>query len=107
MVTVRRFGVTLYRMTGDYVLAPDGTGVDIEIKERFGPVPGLLSGSKRVKAQIGAGGMNSTYQMPLLGSVWEGTYTVASDREQVVAVYESAWGWAREEIRRRRKHVPL
>lgn len=99
-VWVRKFMVTMYRMRGHYVLADDGVQVEIRIHEQFGPVPFLFRHSKSVTAEIGNGGMSSTYHMPLLGGTWTGQYQVSPDRNHVTAVYESTWGRAKETIHR-------
>jgi len=95
---VTKGALTLYALSGDYVLDPDGVNVHIWIRERFGPVPFLFRELKHVSAAITHGGRRSRYHMTLLGARWTGDYEVAPDREHVAAVYRSPWGEAREVI---------
>jgi glycine/D-amino acid oxidase-like deaminating enzyme len=99
-VWVRKYGIVVYRMKGEYILDPDGTRVKVRIWEQFGPIPFLLRNTKKVVAEIGEAGMSSIYHMPLLGGTWVGRYTVSPDRNHLVAIYESAWGRAKETISR-------
>lgn len=82
-VRISKLGVTLYLVKETYTLAADGSGVDVHAHERFGPVPFLLKNEKRYTAVIHAGGMSSTYYMPLLGSDWIAKYAVATDHEHL------------------------
>jgi hypothetical protein len=98
-VQIRKWGIVLYHMTGEYVLNKDGTNVDITLKERFGPIPLLFRNTKGAHACINPDGMGGRYKMTLLGDEWEGTYHTWPSRTRVRAVYESSWGWARETIK--------
>lgn len=100
VVSVRLFGITVYLMKGRYHLLADGRGVFVRIHERFGIWPFRVANEKTARAEIGPGGLSSTYTMPLLGGVWSGRYVVAPDRCRLVAVYESEWGRAKETIAR-------
>jgi hypothetical protein len=99
-VWIRKLLVTVYAMQGEYVLDADGVGVRVTIHERFGPIPFLFRHVKQATARIDASGMDARYRMPLLGAEWDGHYTVADDRDHVVAVYTCSWGEAQETIAR-------
>jgi hypothetical protein len=99
-VWVKKFGLCVYRMEGEYILDPDGTHVRAHLHEQFGPVPFLFQSSKDAIATITGGGLRSTYHMPLLGASWVGNYEVSADRNRVTAVYECSWGRAREDVTR-------
>ena len=64
---IDRLGIPLYLAQEEYVLDPDGTGVEVIASERFGPIPFLFRDEKRFTAVIHEGGHDSTYSMPLLG----------------------------------------
>ncbi len=99
-VWIRKFGVTLYAMSGIYVLGPNGCDVEITLRERFGPIPWPFWRTKHATAKITPDGMGSAYTMTLLQDQWAGRYTVWPSRMIVRAVYTSTWGWARETIRK-------
>lgn len=89
-VSVRRFGLEIYRLRGHYALDPDGHGVDIHIQHRYGPA-GLPWFSKRASARIEDGGYTGRYFMRLLGQPFEGVYRVKGDMTHLAAEYRSEW----------------
>jgi hypothetical protein len=91
-----RFGITLFISNEDYILDPDGSGVVVKAHERFGPIPFLFREYVEYPATIHAGGMSSTYHLPMLDSSWLATYQVHADRNRVDGVLECNWGRAEE-----------
>jgi len=79
---------------------PDGSHVQVIGSERFGPLPFLFRTSKQYSAEIHAGGLSSTYYMPLLGAHWTCNYHVLPDRKHVDALLQCPWAEAREQIHR-------
>lgn len=100
VVRISKFGVTLYLLEEQYVLASNGTGVTVNGHERLGPVPGLLTRTFTYSAEIRDEGMAATYRMPLLGTDWIADYQVAADRQSLFAELLCDWGRATEETRR-------
>ena len=99
-VRITKFGVTLYLLHERYILHPDGHGVTVASKERFGPLPFLLTRTKVHPAEVMDGGTKATYYMPLLGTDWIGHYQVRPDHNHIESVLECRWGKAREIIDR-------
>ncbi|MFD7977414.1 hypothetical protein [Streptomyces sp. NPDC059071] len=100
VLTISKFGVTLYLLDEQYVLESNGTGVTVRAKERLGPVPGLLTRRFTYSAEISDGGMAATYRMPLLGALWIANYRVSPDRQSLFAELLCDWGRATEETGR-------
>lgn len=100
-IRLSRFGITLFISNEDYVLHPDGSGVTVKAKERFGPIPFLFCEDVEYPATIHEGGMSSTYYLPMLDSQWVAKYQVRSDRNHVDGVLECDWGRAEETMDRR------
>jgi len=98
VVRISKLGVTLYLVTETYTVAADGSDISVQAHERFGPVPFLLNNEKRYTAVIHAGGMSSTYHMPLLGSEWIANYTVATDRAHVAGHVTCSYAECQETI---------
>jgi len=88
----------LYILRESYTLDAGGSAVAVHARERFGPVPFLLRTEKRHPAEIHAGGMSSTYAIPLLGADWIAHYEVADDRRHIDGRLTCAWGEALEVI---------
>lgn len=99
-VRITKFGVTLYLLRERYHLNPDCRQVWVKSQERFGPIPFLFNTTKEHPAEIMDGGMRSVYYMPLLGTDWEGRYTVQPDRNHIDAVLVCPWAEASEVISR-------
>jgi hypothetical protein len=97
-VRISRFGITLYLLKETYTLDPGGHDVAVHAHERFGPIPFLLRHEKRHPATIHAGGMSSTYYIPLLGAEWIANYTVHADRTHIDGLLTSPWAQATETI---------
>lgn len=100
VLRISKFGVTLYLLEEQYVLASNGTGVNIRARERLGPVPGLFTRSFTYTAEISDEGRAATYHMPLLATPWIGKYRVAADRQSIFAELLCDWGRATEDTRR-------
>jgi len=99
-VRIHRLGLTLYLLNEEYALDPNGSSVNVRSSDHFGPIPFLFRESMEYPAVIHAGGMSSTYYMPLLGMNWVCNYAVQSDRNHVDAVLQCAWAEAHELIHR-------
>lgn len=100
-VRLASFMVTLYDLHERYVLDADGVGVHVIAKERFGPVPGMLTRRFEYPAQIDPDGLGSTYHMPLLGSPWTATYQVGADRASLAGTLTCSWAEADEQATKR------
>ncbi|MFF8381871.1 hypothetical protein ACF07V_37925 [Streptomyces sp. NPDC015661] len=100
VVRISKFGVTLYLLEEQYVLASNGTGVTVNGHERLGPVPGLRTRTFTHSAEVRDEGMAATYRMPLLGTPWTGNHQVAPDRRSIFAELPCDWGRATEDTRR-------
>lgn len=100
VVRIRKFGVTLYLLREKYFLDPDCRRVVVRSRERFGPIPFLFNSTKEHPAEILDDGMQSIYYMPLLGTEWEGRYSVLPDRNHIDAVLTCRWAEASEVISR-------
>jgi hypothetical protein len=98
---IDRFGITLYLAQEEYVLDPDGTGVEVLASERFGPIPFLFRDRKRFTAVIHEGGHDSTYAMPLLGTDWTARYHLDPAGRHIDGRIEGAWGEAHESMDKR------
>jgi hypothetical protein len=99
-VRLTTFGLTLYLLRERYCLHPDGRGVTVVSRERFGPVPFLFRSRKAHPAEVHDGGARATYYMPLLGTDWVGRYEVRADRNHIESVLTCPWGEATEVIDR-------
>ena len=97
VVRISKLRLTLYLLRERYVLDPDGTRVEVEAVERFGPLPGVLTRSFTYPAEIRDGGKASTYHMPLLGDQWTATYHVANDGRHLAGSLVCPWAEAVEE----------
>lgn len=100
VVRVTKFGVTVYLLSEEYVLHPDGRQVYLHSRERFGPIPFLFNNSKEYGAEILDSGMGSIYYMPLLGADWVARYTVRADRDHIDSRATCKWGESHEVIHR-------
>jgi hypothetical protein len=101
VVRISRFRVTLYLLKEQYTLSRDGTGVTVNARERFGPIPFLFRNSKEHPAEIHADGMSSTYYMPLLGTDWTADYTVDPRRREIAGMLRCAWAECTERMEKR------
>jgi hypothetical protein len=93
---LHRFGLTLYRLDESYTLDPSGRDVQVDARERFGPVPFLFRNRKRHPAVIHPGGLASTYYIPLLGADWTATYSIRPDRRHIDGQLTCRWAEAKE-----------
>jgi hypothetical protein len=91
VVRISRFRITLYLLKEQYTLNRDGKSVVVSARERFGPIPFLFRNTKEHPAEIHAGGMSSTYHMPLLGTAWTADYAVAPGRGEIEGVLRCHW----------------
>ncbi len=98
VVRISKLGVTLYLVTETYTIAADGSDVSVQAHERFGPLPFLFNNDKRYTAVIHAGGMSSTYDMPLLGEKWTANYVVAAGRTHIDGHLTCPYGECEEVI---------
>jgi hypothetical protein len=89
--------IPLYDLHERYVLAADGVEVLVVARERFGPIPRILTRSFEYPAEIRADGLGSTYHMPLLGSAWTATYDVGPDRSTLAGTLRCPWAEAQEQ----------
>ncbi|MFL6098568.1 MAG: hypothetical protein ACJ71T_01280 [Actinomycetales bacterium] len=101
LVTLSKWGLTLYWLKERYVLDADGTSVAVHAHERFGPLRGVFERRFDYPAEIHAGGMSSTYHMPLLGSAWKASYQVAPDLAHLSGTLVCTWALANEQAQRR------
>lgn len=99
-VRIHKWGLTLYLLHEEYDLDPNGSSVKVRSNDHFGPIPFLFRDSMEYPATIHAGGMSSTYYMPLLGTNWVCDYQVQPDRNHVDAVLKCSWAEAHEIIQR-------
>lgn len=99
-VRLTKFGMTLYLLRERYIIHPDGRGVTVSSRERFGPVPFLFRATKAHPAEILDNGSQAIYYMPLLGTDWVGRYHVRPDRDHIESVLTCSWGEATEVIDR-------
>jgi hypothetical protein len=99
-VRITKWGLTLYLLRERYVLHPDGRGVTVDSRERFGPIPHLFTVEKAHPAEVTEGGTRSTYYMPLLGTDWVGDYQVTRGGDRIESVLTCAWGRGTEVIDR-------
>jgi hypothetical protein len=93
---LHRFGLILYRLDESYTLDPNGRDVQVDARERFGPLPFLFRNSKRHPAVIHHGGLSSTYYMPLLGADWTANYSVRQDQRHISGRLSCLWAEAEE-----------
>jgi len=98
VVRISKFGLTLYLLKETYTLNQDGSGVAVEARERFGPVPAILRRHFTYPALIHPGGTSSTYYMPLLGAAWTAGYQVDPDRRHIAGRLVCPWAEASETI---------
>ncbi len=106
-VSVSRFGVEIFRLSGHYALAKDGTGVDIAVLERYGPPGFPARGPQRRDAIIDQHGYRAKYRITTLGAQWEGVYELDDTRTRLDAEYRSPWGSIGEHMARAVRVVPL
>ncbi len=96
-VALSSFGLTLYDLHERYVLDPDGRRVSVIARERFGPIPRVLTRTFEYPAEIRQDGLGSIYHMPLLGSPWTATYEVGVDRRSLAGTLRCSWAEAHEQ----------
>ena len=99
-IRIHKWELTLYFLDEEYDLDPNGSGVQVRSHDHFGPFSFFFRDSMEYPAVIHAGGMSSTYYMPLLGTNWVCNYTVEPDRNHVDAVLQCSWAQAHEIIHR-------
>ena len=99
-VRITAFGVTLYLLHERYVMHPDGRGVTVVSRERFGPIPHLFVVEKAHPAEVEDGGRRAVYYMPLLGTDWVGTYEVTDGGDRIESVLSCDWAEGTEVIER-------
>ena len=97
-VRITKWGVTLYLLRERYHLHTDGRCVTVDARERFGPIPFLLSSRKAHPADILDDGLRAVYYMPLLGTDWVGNYDVRQDGTRIEATLSCDWARASEII---------
>ena len=98
-MTIKQFGVTVYALRESYVLHPNGKDVYVHARERLGPVPFLFDKSKRHPARTRPDGMGTLYvNMPILGTLWDGDYSVKKEQNRIEALLSCRWASASETI---------
>lgn len=97
-ITVWR--ITLYLLRERYVMHPDGYGVTVDSRERFGPIPFLFTTEKAHPAEVVDDGQRAIYYMPLLGTDWIGRYQVSDSGDRIESVLSCEWAEATEVIER-------
>lgn len=97
-VRITKWGITLYLLRERYHLHPDGRCVTVDARERFGPIPLLISSRKAHPAEIHPDGRGAIYYMPLLGTDWIGTYDVQEQQTRIEATLTCEWAEATEVI---------
>lgn len=97
-VRITKWGITVYLLRERYVMHPDGRGVTVDSKERFGPIPFVFASRKAHPAEVLDGGTRAIYYLPLLGTNWIGDYRVAADGKRIDANLSCRWGEASEII---------
>lgn len=97
-ITVWR--ITLYLLRERYVMHPDGCGVTVDSRERFGPIPFLFTTVKAHPAEVVDGGQRAIYYMPLLGTDWIGRYQVSDSGDRIESVLSCEWAEGTEVIER-------
>lgn len=97
-ITVWR--ITLYLLRERYVMHPDGCGVTVDSRERFGPFPFLLTTEKAHPAEVVDDGQRAIYYMPLLGTDWIGRYQVSDSGDRIESVLSCEWAEGTEVIER-------
>lgn len=99
-VRITLWRITLYLLNERYVMHPDGRGVTVDSKERFGPIPFLFTVDKAHPAEVVEGGKRAIYYMPLLGADWIGRYQVEGDGDRIESVLSCDWAEGTEVIER-------
>ncbi len=103
IVFIKKLGITIYELDERYVLHPDGSQVYVHSRERLGPFPFLFNRHKKHPARILKGGEGAVYlDMPILGTLWEGNYTVSATKEKIDAKLHCAWAEGRESIHKKK-----
>ena len=103
LVFIKKLGITIYELDERYVLDPEGTEVYVHSRERLGPFHFLFNRIKKHPAKILNGGMGAIYlDMPILGTIWEGNYTVSPTKEKIDAKLHCAWAEGRESIHKKK-----
>ncbi len=99
-VRITKLGIPLYLLQEKYILNPDCRQAWVQSQERCGPLPVLFNSSNQHPAEILDGGMRSICYIPLLGTDWEGHYTVREDRSHIDSILSCSWAEATERIDR-------
>ena len=99
-VRITKFGIVIYLLLERYILDPDCCQVEVQSKERFGPIPFLFNVRKQHPAEIVEEGKGAIYYIPLLGTSWIGRYKVAEDHNHIRSVLTCRWAEAEEVIER-------
>jgi hypothetical protein len=98
IIRIAFLGLTLYVSREVYALLPDGHGVFVETKQRFGPLPFLLNFRTRYPATVEGDGHHTRYEIPLLATTWSGDYQVAIDEHHIDSRVSCDWAIAEEHI---------
>lgn len=86
----------LFHSREKYILSTDGASVQVEADVTFGPIPFLFREKDNYSATVSDGGFRNLYRIKLLGSKFEGKYTVAPDRLRVESSLVNEWATANE-----------
>jgi len=99
-IRIHKGWLTVWTSTEEYVLDPNGTGVEVKAHERYGPIPFLFREDVTYSATIHPPGTSSTYIQPAVGTTFESSYQAAEDHDHVQAEIKGRWAQASEVIHR-------
>ncbi len=103
LIFIKKLGITLYKLEERYVLDPEGTNVYVHSNERLGPVPFLFQRIKKHPAKVLAKGGGAKYlDMPILGTIWQGDYSVNEKQDGIHAKLYCQWAEAHENISKKK-----
>ncbi len=88
--------LTLAVSNEDHILSPDGKGVTVDAKVRFGLLSFLFNEHDVYPAVIYDKGLKALFHIDLLGTKFMGNYTVNEDDKQLLKIIENDWVRAEE-----------
>ncbi|MFL6233922.1 MAG: DUF5995 family protein [Thermoanaerobaculia bacterium] len=86
----------LLHSSEEYTLLPNGSGVRVDARVSFGPIPFLFREHDVYPAMVQDGGFRNLYHIRLLGARFLGDYRVQPDRAQVRSQLENDWAVGHE-----------
>ena len=84
----------------EHILSPDGKGVTVDAKINYGLLSFLFNEHNVYPGVVYDGGKRVLYQMDLLGSKFNGNYTVNANDRQLNIIIENEWAQADEVLRK-------